>query len=953
MKHIFLKVVFLSLLLFSEIEALAVDVEIGGINYSLDNNNSAVVRSRTKGYSGNIVIPASITYNGKIYNVIAIGARAFRNCNNLNSITIPSSIKAINNDAFSGCGGLSWVQISDLKGWIDMQIESNPLYYARHLYLNGNEIKDLVVPDGVTTINKGVFERCNSFVSVKIPNCVTTIGANAFRDCESLETVTLSASVKDICENAFLNCERLENVSFPENVILYPSSFENCGFKEIKLSKSIKISSLNYGETSGYIPRTGTFCNCKKLEYAYIDCNADQNLIFDNCEKLEKIEVGPNGILWLGYLKMCNMPSLKFIEVEKGSQRGMCSQDNILYYDTNYFGEDGRVLVGVANAKEGTVVIPNGVIGIYDYAFNRCSKISSVILPQSVHRIERYAFANCGIKSIEIPSTIQELGHSIFSKDTVDVYLYGNPKLYTRQNHTFVGMGKGSRLFAFSGILKPENKMTTYSPMPQFTPFDKPSIVTRPTSITIKDIKLSNIDDEITGYYFDNTKNATLDGLDPDTENGVVYYMKTKKHGIAEGYYSCKTPSLKLTTAKPKVTNKGEAVVCATTNMDDAETHAGFEWRKTDAPDVVESRQGGAVIYNGTMEGKIKNLDTSAYWKVRAYYKSNSGKMYYGDWIGFDPNDFSYFEPTVHTYSSPEVNGTSVTLAGAAVEGTDEIQEQGFEYWSGSANTRESRAPSNVQRVTANTGQRMTATITDLSNDTYTYRSYVKTEKGTFYGEEQKFTITAGSSGSDGGGNETKTLNITTSKAGYATFYDSQESYTLPTGLTAQVVTGVANDKLNYETIGNTIPKGVAVVLKGSTKAEVSYDLTTTSSASSYSGTNLLNGSDVATTTIGDGYHYKLSYGQSGSPQNSVFGWYWGAKNGAAFQIEAHKAWLVLPRSAAARSYSIDDETTDIQTVDDDGPTNDNYWYDLQGRRVSEPTVKGIYLNNGKKIMVK
>ena len=197
-------------------------------------------------------------------------------------------------------------------------------------------------------------------------------------------------------------------------------------------------------------------------------------------------------------------------------------------------------------------------------------------------------------------------------------------------------------------------------------------------------------------------------------------------------------------------------------------------------------------------------------------------------------------------------------------------------------------------------------------------------------------------------------LAVRTSAAGYATFYDSGWAVTLPSGLQAQVVAGISNGKLSYKTLtGSVVPKDVAVMLTADLKRAADYTLTRTESTATYSGTNLLKGSDEATTTTGDGYHYKLSYGPSSdSSLKDVFGWYWGAQDGGAFQIDGHKAWLVVPRSAGARSFSADGEANGISDIDVESADNSSY-YDLQGRQVSQPTKKGLYIKNGKKIVNK
>jgi hypothetical protein len=196
----------------------------------------------------------------------------------------------------------------------------------------------------------------------------------------------------------------------------------------------------------------------------------------------------------------------------------------------------------------------------------------------------------------------------------------------------------------------------------------------------------------------------------------------------------------------------------------------------------------------------------------------------------------------------------------------------------------------------------------------------------------------------------------------YATFYDSETAYMLTSGLTASVVTGMNNKKLVYEQIAegdksnNVIPKGVAVLLTNSKSDTSPCMLIPTESTASYLGINWLYGSDVATTTKAEGSNrfYKLSYGHSNTELSDVFGWYWGAANGGAFQIEGHRAWLAVPTSEgiSTRSFSIDGEATDIVGVDMQIEELEPY-YDLQGRRVLKSVSPGIYIYKGKKINVK
>ena len=200
-------------------------------------------------------------------------------------------------------------------------------------------------------------------------------------------------------------------------------------------------------------------------------------------------------------------------------------------------------------------------------------------------------------------------------------------------------------------------------------------------------------------------------------------------------------------------------------------------------------------------------------------------------------------------------------------------------------------------------------------------------------------------------GDET-TYALSMSSFGYATFYDSQDNYELPAGLEAKVVTACADGKLTYASLGQIVPKGVAALIVGPKNA-ATYKLTATQKAASYDGVNLLHGSDVSTNTLmrGDFMYYKLAYGKQGTNLSKTFGWYWGAENGAAFQIEAHKAWLAVPANAGARMYELNGETTGIKQMA--ANTQCNRIYDLQGRNVKSLNAKGIYINNNKKVIIK
>ena len=209
------------------------------------------------------------------------------------------------------------------------------------------------------------------------------------------------------------------------------------------------------------------------------------------------------------------------------------------------------------------------------------------------------------------------------------------------------------------------------------------------------------------------------------------------------------TPALSLTTLQPKSVSSSSAIVAASTNISEDETNVGFQWKKYDAPESLKPNEGYAAIYGGQVEGYIKNLQPTSYYNVRAFYKSADEQYYYGEWITFDPSDFSYFEPTVHTYNVTNVTATTAKVRGYVLAGTDNITEQGFEYRplrAGGAKTQTVRVAAaeqsddDVLTVFA-TGQVMIAELSGLKPETaYVCRAFVRTANGTTYGEEQTFT---------------------------------------------------------------------------------------------------------------------------------------------------------------------------------------------------------------------
>ena len=129
--------------------------------------------------------------------VTTIGRSAFQSCSSLTSITIPEGVTAIDINAFDWCGSLKDVYITDLAAWCSIAFgneEANPLYKAENLYLNGELVETLEIPEGVTMIRQGLFRNAACIRRVALPKSLKGVLANAFYGCKKIQEVFYAGS---------------------------------------------------------------------------------------------------------------------------------------------------------------------------------------------------------------------------------------------------------------------------------------------------------------------------------------------------------------------------------------------------------------------------------------------------------------------------------------------------------------------------------------------------------------------------------------------------------------------------------------------------------------------------------------------------------------------------------------------------------------------------------------
>lgn len=191
---------------------------------------TAVVCGVEDKFCEQIVIPSTVEYYGKKYDVVAIKEHAFQECLKLTSVTIPNGVTAIGGSAFSGCSSLTSITIPDSVTEIDgsafLDCSSLREFKGKFSADNGRcLIKDgeliayasasgevYAIPKSVTEIGGCAFYSCSRLTNVTIPNGVTEIKISAFSGCSSLTSITIPDSITAIEYCAFEGCSRLKNV---------------------------------------------------------------------------------------------------------------------------------------------------------------------------------------------------------------------------------------------------------------------------------------------------------------------------------------------------------------------------------------------------------------------------------------------------------------------------------------------------------------------------------------------------------------------------------------------------------------------------------------------------------------------------------------------------------------------------------------------------------------------
>ncbi len=353
--------------------------------------------------------------------VASIGNYAFYGCSGLTSVAIGSGVASIGNYAFYGCSNLKdvyyngkfedlikipgcgysgnfcsatvhctditllgWGTCGNTVNWVLDDEGTLTISGEGEVSRNGNyrsfseDIKKVIIEQGVTSIGEHAFIDCSNFTSVTIPDSVTSIGEYAFRDCDSLTSVTIPDSVTSIGEHAFYACDGLTSVTIGSGV-------------------------TNIGKDA--------FLSCRSLTDVYYNGKFEDFIKISGCEDSHKfydVAVHCTDVIRLAWGKCGDNVNWVFDNNNTLIISGEGEMDDYIWYSLSWWHEIW------SDAKN--VIIAGGVTNIGEDVFRNCDSLTNVTIPDSVTSIGNNAFSGCnGLTSVTIPDSVTSIGESAFS----------------------------------------------------------------------------------------------------------------------------------------------------------------------------------------------------------------------------------------------------------------------------------------------------------------------------------------------------------------------------------------------------------------------------------------------------------------------------------------------------------------------------------------------------------
>ncbi len=305
------------------------------------------------------------TKGSSVQNTV-INKRAFDGCTALTSIIYNSGIKKIHENVFCECPNLTDLYINGLASYLKIDTpEYNGYgslvgYNTKNIYVNGEIVRNLVIPEGVKGICSSAFQYCKTLETVKFPSTLEYIGVGAFRNCPNLKNPVFPESLKYINEDAFFCCSSIKMIEIPASV------------------KDLGMDSFGY---------------CRNLEVVIMNESliSDQKCAFDNCENLKQILYSGTEQQWEEFLDRNPEANLSGIPV----MYNFNSDEFFAPQNIKFSSSANSVVLNWSSVKGASgyrVYVKNSKTGSWDIAVKSTGKKASATL-NGLESGNRYTYA--------------------------------------------------------------------------------------------------------------------------------------------------------------------------------------------------------------------------------------------------------------------------------------------------------------------------------------------------------------------------------------------------------------------------------------------------------------------------------------------------------------------------------------------------------------------------------
>lgn len=329
----------------------------------------------------------------------SVGDLAFKECRSLENINLPDTVEEIESRSFYSCSSLGEInlgpQLEEIgryafynTGLERVDIPDSTQKIGENAFSSNESLREVTLGSGLDGIERGMFVNCENLSAIQFPSNITYIGDSAF-NYTGLAAVDIPDTITSIGNSAFANCKSLQEVSIGSGMTyIADSAFSGCDLKDLTIGGKVESIGMFAFSSSQNLESVVIPNSVTEIEYG----------AFQNCRNLLEIEI-PDSVEAIGGFAFDSMNS----------------SNNTAWYNSQ---EDGVVYAGKVlykykgTAPEGTVVtVEDGTKGIAGYAFYWQYGMTEVQLPNTVTNIGDYAFLGCEkLTEIRIPQSVTKIG---------------------------------------------------------------------------------------------------------------------------------------------------------------------------------------------------------------------------------------------------------------------------------------------------------------------------------------------------------------------------------------------------------------------------------------------------------------------------------------------------------------------------------------------------------------